>query len=161
MTAVPEPGGPGQASAGQADEVPELFTRWYCAGWPVTDRVTADAWQYALPAEQQFWRSLDAEHDRLRSECDDHPELADDYGRLRELLDEIGTLAANAPEDDALAVCQDIAMRIAATGVPDDGRHPDGCTCQFCREDEREERDREELDDDTDNTIPDTERGDL
>ena len=108
----------------------------------------------------RYWE-LSAEVDRLRSQCDDYPELTADRDRLRELLDEIGTLAANAPEDDAFAVCEDIAMRIAATGVPGDGRHPDGCTCQFCREGEREERDREELDDDTDNTIPDTERGDL
>ena len=67
--------------------------------------------------------------------------------RLRELLDEIGTLAANAPEDDAFAVCEDIAMRIAAADVPDDGRHPDGCPCQFCREDEREERERQDRQD--------------
>ena len=109
---------------------------------------------------ERYWE-LSAERDRLRSECDDYPELTADRDRLRELLDEIGTLAANAPEDDAFAVCEDIAMRIAAHGVPDDGRHPDECPCQFCREDEREERDREELDDDIDNTIPDTERGDL
>ncbi len=32
----------------------------------------------------------------------------------------------------------------------DNGRHPDGCTCQFCQEDEREERarmDRQDQDD--------------
>ena len=71
---------------------------------------------------------------------------------LRGLLDEIGVLAANAPEDgDCFDLLQDIAMRIAAHDVPDDGRHPDACPCQFCREDEREERarqDRENLDDD-------------
>lgn len=78
-------------------------------------------------------------------------QVAAERDRLRVLLDEIGVLAANAPEDDAFSVCEDIAMRIAAADVPDDGRHPDGCTCQFCQEDEREEAarlDREELDDD-------------
>jgi len=41
----------------------------------------------------------------------------------RELLDEIGTLAANAPEDgDSFAVLEDIAMRIAAHGVPEEGK---------------------------------------
>lgn len=91
--------------------------------------------------------------------CARYWELSAEVDRLRELLDEVGTLAANAPEDDAFAVCEDIAMRIAAIDVPDDGRHPDGCACQFCQEDEREERAREELDDDTDNTVPDTEGG--
>lgn len=39
---------------------------------------------------------------------------------LRELLDQVGVLAANAPEDDgSFAVCEQIAMRIAAAGVPD------------------------------------------
>ena len=88
----------------------------------------------------RYWE-LSAEVGRLRSECD-YPELAADRDRLRELLDEVGTLAANAPEDDAFAVCEDIAMRIAAIDVPDDGRHPDGCRCQFCLEDIRDaERD--------------------
>lgn len=41
-----------------------------------------------------------------------------------------------------------------------DGRHPDDCRCQFCLEDIRDELARdEELDDDTDNAIPDTEHG--
>ena len=41
--------------------------------------------------------------------------------RLRELLDEIGTLAANAPEDgDSFGLLEEIAMRIAAADVPDD-----------------------------------------
>ena len=66
-----------------------------------------------------------------------------------------GRLGVRTPDDRPLA------MACAGDdGEPDDGRHPDGCPCQFCREDEREEReraDREELDDDVDNTIPDTE----
>jgi hypothetical protein len=41
---------------------------------------------------------------------------------LRELLDEIGTLAANAPEDgDSYGLLEEIAMRIAAAGVPLEG----------------------------------------
>jgi hypothetical protein len=40
-----------------------------------------------------------------------------------DLLDEIGVLAANAPEDgDSFAVLEDIAMRIAAHGVPEEGK---------------------------------------
>lgn len=85
----------------------------------------------------RYWE-LSAEVKRLRSQCDDYPELAADRDRLRQLLDEVGVLAANAPEDDAFAVCEDIAMRIAGIDAPDDGRHPDGCACQFCREDIRE-----------------------
>jgi hypothetical protein len=39
---------------------------------------------------------------------------------LRELLDEIGIIAANAPEDgDSFGLLEQIAMRIAAAGVPD------------------------------------------
>lgn len=39
---------------------------------------------------------------------------------LRELLDEIGVMAANAPEDgDSFGLLEEIAMRIAAAGVPD------------------------------------------
>jgi len=39
---------------------------------------------------------------------------------LRELLDEIGVTAANAPEDgDSFGLLEQIAMRIAAVGVPD------------------------------------------
>lgn len=89
--------------------------------------------------------------------CPRYWELSAEITKLRELLDEVGTLAANAPEDDAFSVCEDIAMRIAAHGVPDDGRHPDGCPCQFCREDEREERAREDREDreDDDGTCPD------
>lgn len=108
----------------------------------------------------RYWE-MSAEVDRLRAQCDDYPELVADRDRLRAELDDIGTICANAPEDgDSFGLLEELAMRIAAFGTvdePDDGRHPDGCACQFCREDEREERDREELDDDTDNTIPDTE----
>lgn len=79
-------------------------------------------------------------------------ELSAEVDRLRELLDEVGTLAANAPEDgDSFGLLEEIAMRVAERDVPDDGRHPDGCACQFCREDEREEReraDRQDADDD-------------
>lgn len=98
--------------------------------------------------------------ERLRLERD---QARGQLAALRELLDEIGVMAANAPEDgDSFGLLEELAMRIAAFGTvdePDDGRHPDGCACQFCREDEREERAREELDDDTDNAIPDTEGG--
>jgi len=64
------------------------------------------------------------------------------------------------------------ASAAQAAGEEDDGRHPDECPCQFCDEDRRDaaaqddEDDSdpwgtppEELDDDTDNAIPDTERG--
>lgn len=40
----------------------------------------------------------------------------------------------------------------------DDGRHPDGCACQFCREDEREERERADRQDADDDGYPDSER---
>lgn len=40
--------------------------------------------------------------------------------KLREELDEIGVMAANAPEDgDSFGLLEEIAMRIAAHGVPD------------------------------------------
>jgi hypothetical protein len=43
------------------------------------------------------------------------------HGDLRELLDEIGVMAANAPEDgDSFGLLEEIAMRIAAVGIPDD-----------------------------------------
>lgn len=74
---------------------------------------------------------------------------ARELAEARELLGEIGVLAANAPEDgDSFGLLEEIAMRIAAMDVEDDGRHPDGCTCQFCREDEREERQRADREDD-------------
>jgi predicted ArsR family transcriptional regulator len=39
--------------------------------------------------------------------------------KFRELLGEIGVMAANAPEDgDSFAVLEQIAMRIAAAGLP-------------------------------------------
>lgn len=48
------------------------------------------------------------------------PEPAPELAALRELLDEIGVMAANAPEDgDSFGVLEEIAMRIAAAGVPD------------------------------------------
>lgn len=146
-------------------EPPTAYIRWYCVDEnnPLPGEI-ARAWHIALPGDRRFWAEIDAletERDQLRARCDDYPELAADRDRLRELLDEIGVKAANADEDgDSFGVLEEITMMIAAHGIPvDDGRHPDSCDCQFCREDEREERDREELDDDTDNAIPDTERG--
>ena len=47
-------------------------------------------------------------------------ERAPEPAALRELLDEIGTMAANAPEDgDSFGLLETIAMRIAAVDVPD------------------------------------------
>jgi len=44
----------------------------------------------------------------------------------RELLGEVGVMAANAPEDgDSFAVCEEIAMRVAAAGVPEADAAPD------------------------------------
>ena len=44
-----------------------------------------------------------------------------EHRQLRELVDEIGVMAANAPEDgDSFAVCEEIAMRIAAHGIPEE-----------------------------------------
>jgi hypothetical protein len=49
--------------------------------------------------------------------------------KYRKLLDEIGVTAANAPEDgDSFGLLEEIAMRIAAAGVPDStpiGERPD------------------------------------
>jgi hypothetical protein len=46
--------------------------------------------------------------------------LEDERDELRKLLDEIGVTAANAPEDgDSFGLLEQIAMRIAAVGVPD------------------------------------------
>jgi len=46
--------------------------------------------------------------------------LERELAALRELLDEIGVMAANAPEDgDSYGLLEEIAMRIAAAGVPD------------------------------------------
>lgn len=109
----------------------------------------------------RYWE-LSAEVDRLRAQCDDYPELVADRDRLRAELDDIGTICANAPEDgDSFGLLEELAMRIAAFGTvdePRDGRHPDGCTCQFCREDEREERDRADRQDADDDGYPDSER---
>jgi len=47
-------------------------------------------------------------------------------GEARELLNDIGVMAANAPGDgDSFAVCEEIAMRVAAAGVPDSAAAPD------------------------------------
>lgn len=56
----------------------------------------------------------------LKEARDERDATRAELAALRELLDEIGTLAANAPEDgDAFGVCEQIAMRIAAVDVPD------------------------------------------
>jgi hypothetical protein len=56
-------------------------------------------------------------------------DLAAERDELRKLLDEIGVIAANAPEDgDSFGLLEQIAMRIAAAGVPDStpvGEWPD------------------------------------
>lgn len=65
----------------------------------------ADRDDYAarLKAADQGWTRLSVERDRLR-----------------EALEDIGVLAANAPEDgDSFGVLEEIAMRVAAVGVPD------------------------------------------
>jgi hypothetical protein len=69
------------------------------------DEARADRDDYAarLRAADQSWTRLSVERDSLR-----------------ELLDEIGVMAANAPEGgDSFGLLEDIAMRIAAVGVPD------------------------------------------
>jgi hypothetical protein len=54
-------------------------------------------------------------------------DLMAERDELRNLLDEIGVMAANAPEDgDSFGVLEQIAMRIAAAGVPDSS--PNGVT---------------------------------
>jgi hypothetical protein len=57
---------------------------------------------------------------RLKAADQSWTQVATERDGLRELLDDIGTLAANAPEDgDCLAVLEDITMRIAAHGIPE------------------------------------------
>jgi hypothetical protein len=54
------------------------------------------------------------------------PQPAPELAALRELLDEIGVMAANAPEDgDSFGLLEEIAMRIAAAGVPDEWPDPE------------------------------------
>lgn len=50
--------------------------------------------------------------------------------------------SADGPADGGGQVSPDLTCAHCG-GVPADGRHPDGCDCQFCREDEREELARE------------------
>ena len=80
----------------------------------------------------------DAEIGQLRARVADAIEERDDYAArvnaanrscakvaaerndLRDLLDEVGTLAANAPEDgDSFGLLEEIAMRIGAADVPE------------------------------------------
>jgi hypothetical protein len=57
---------------------------------------------------------------RLKAVDQSWAKLAVERDKFRELLDEVGVMAANAPEDgDCFAVCEEIAMRAAAAGVPD------------------------------------------
>ena len=68
---------------------------------------------------------------------------------LLDIIAELDQLAEPGPTADYIRMLAEYGLGEAAH--PDEGRHPDGCHCQFCREDEREEReraDREELDDD-------------
>jgi len=72
--------------------------------WRLLDEARADRDDYAarLRAADQSWTRLSLERDSLR-----------------DLLDEIGVLAANASEDgDPHGLLEEIAMRIAAHGVP-------------------------------------------
>lgn len=56
---------------------------------------------------------------RLRDTDASWARVAAERDLLRELVDEVGVMAANAPEDDGFAVCEQIAMRIAAADIPD------------------------------------------
>lgn len=47
--------------------------------------------------------------------------------------------ALGVPVPAAAPVSPDLACAQSGSGEAGDGRHPDGCKCQFCREDEREE----------------------
>lgn len=59
-------------------------------------------------------------------ECDEtcscnRPQPAPELAALRELLGEIGTMAANAPEDgDSFGLLEEIAMMAAGFGVPEE-----------------------------------------
>jgi hypothetical protein len=58
------------------------------------------------------WRPADERREKVTA-------AGAELARLREVLEEVGVMAANAPEDgDCFAVCEEIAMRIAAHGVP-------------------------------------------
>jgi hypothetical protein len=97
--------------------------------------VNEDQLHDAAEREMDLYRAevtrISAERDEARAGRDDYaarPRAADKSwtrvaaGRdnLRELLDEIGVMAANAPEGgDSFGVLEEIAMRIAAAGVPD------------------------------------------
>lgn len=113
---------------------------------PLGECAWEDIGRAAQPAPE-----LAALRKRLGEAAALHLLAAAERDQLRRLLDEIGVMAANAPEDgDSFAVCEQIAMMAAGAGVPDDGRHPDGCTCQFCREDEREAQAQDDDPDDPD-----------
>jgi hypothetical protein len=134
---------PGQAALSPA------FARWYRLDWAWatsapefrTDDQLAETWRQLSDGEREFWAEVDAAQQPQPA-----PELADTVAmatfqdiyeqlssreaelegaytvndHLRDLLDEIGTLAANAPEDgDSFGVLEEIAMQIAAVDVPD------------------------------------------
>lgn len=125
------------------------FAGWFAAqGYPSPDdRYDGEEMAEAFAAGMQAQRDLDAaaghvacdtaigslraELEALRAELADVRERAEFYESERDswrataegqrtLLDEIGVMAANAPEDgDLFGLLEEIAMRIAADGVPD------------------------------------------
>ncbi len=87
------------------------------------DRTTAD-WMPATPWEKlPPW--LRGKWEAIAQAAIDASayvsQLEHDTAASAQLLDEIGVLAANAPEDgDSFAVLEEITMRIAAHGIPDE-----------------------------------------
>jgi hypothetical protein len=82
--------------------------------------ITAESWRLIDENERADWEAVaQAVRDPLEREIAD----------LRALLDGIGVMAANAPEDgDSFGLLEEIAMRVAAAGVPDStpaGEWPD------------------------------------
>lgn len=81
------------------------------------------------PDDDAFWAWMDAYVDEPHNASYEVPDMqrayeagqaASELAALRELLDEIGVMAANAPEDgDSFGLLEEIAMRVAAAGVPD------------------------------------------
>lgn len=81
-------------------------------------------WEAAYQAAREHWTRQAAPE--LAALAQESIRLAAANRMLRELLGEVGVMAANAPEDgDSFAVCEEIAMRVAAAGVPDSAAAPD------------------------------------